>query len=172
MKSQKRYTNATFTKRVDHEGGEHRGNLKLPDPTVCKECQSVYTAGRWVASNMVPAKVDRGELREAERVVCPACKQIEAGVVGGYVSVSGAFLNAHREEIVNLLENEAKEATETNALSRVISQNADADGIKIETTTEQLAERFGRALKDAYAGILDFDFSHENKVVRIAWHRD
>lgn len=172
MKSNKAYTNATFTKRVDHDGGARRAALKLPTPAVCRECGSLYTSGHWIAADRIPKKYDKQTLRAAARTVCPACKQIKAGVAGGYVSVSGEFVNEHREEIINLLKNEAVEALDTNPLSRIISQKVEADTIRIETTTEHLAEKFGHALKDAYAGDLEFDFSHENKVVRVAWHRD
>jgi len=44
--------------------------------------------------------------------------------------------------------------------------------LMVTTTTEHLAKHFGRALKRAYTGDVRYDFSHENKLARVYWHRD
>jgi hypothetical protein len=173
MRNQKRYTNQTFTKRVDHEGGLHRPSRASEEPAVCEKCGAVYENRRWTAKEFVPAS-DKFEARKpATMTVCPACRQIEQGVVGGYVSASGAFLKTHHDEIESLLRNEEKRASEDNPLSRIINWREEEVGkITIETTTEHLAERFGHALEKAYQGKVNYDFSHENKVIRVTWHRD
>lgn len=89
MQSNKQYTNSTFTKRVDHEGGDKRGKAKLASPSVCGECGSVYTDGHWTAKEFVHESAKHKEFRPANIVVCPACKQVAAEVVGGYVRLSG-----------------------------------------------------------------------------------
>jgi hypothetical protein len=112
------------------------------------------------------------EWRPAVSLTCPACKQVEANIVGGYVSLDGEFLRLHREEIRSMLSNEEKRAMEDNPLSRIMSWSDTSDGMTVETTTEHLAQRFGHALERAYKGRAVYDFSHENKVARVAWHRD
>ena len=47
-----------------------------------------------------------------------------------------------------------------------------ADELLVETTTEHMAQRLGHALSRAFAGKVTYDFSHENKVARVNWHRD
>lgn len=171
MQSAKRYTN-TFTKRIDHEGGAKRGMAKLPSPSVCGTCHAVFDKGRWTAARYVAPEMKFREWSHAETVKCPACRQKDAGIAGGYVQLSGAFLSEHRDEIERLVENEVQRAQETNPLSIILAKKELEGTFTLETSTEHLAERIGHALKNAYAGALDLDFSHENKVVRVAWHRD
>ena len=172
MKSDKKYTTQTYTKRVDHEGGAHRSALKLVEPTSCQECGAVYADGRWIPRASVHEDPKHKHWRPAARTTCPACKQIKEGIVGGYVSLSGNFQKEHRVEIRDLIENEAEHALEDNPLSRIMRLLEKSDGFIIETTTEHLAQRLGHALKKAYAGEVSYDFSHENKVARVNWHRD
>jgi hypothetical protein len=48
------------------------------------------------------------------------------------------------------------------------------DGVvwRISTTTEKLAQRLGRALKKARGGEVTYDWSHNNKFVRVVWKRE
>src|SRR5687768_7011254 len=171
MKSNKRYTNQTFTKRVDHEGGLHRESRGAAEPAVCEKCGAIYENRRWTAKEKA-RRHDRFENWQPTKTMCPACKQIEEEIFSGYLSLSGGFLKTHREEIKNLIENEAREAAEANPLSRIIQWVKKDESEMIETTTEQLAERLGHALHKAYRGGVAYHFSHENKLVRVYWHRE
>lgn len=172
MQTTKRYTNATFTKRIDHEGGAKRGAAKMPSPAICPKCDSVYSNGYWTARKQLSPEMKFRDWTPEEKVKCPACRQKEAGVAGGYVRLSGKFYRDHADEIENLISNEVERAGESNPLSVVIAKRENAGVMTIETSTEHLAERLGHALRKAYSGEVDFDFSHENKVVRVVWHRD
>lgn len=170
MRSQKNYTNTTFTKRVDHEGGEHREKKGL-GRAVCMKCGAVYENKRWISS--MHAR-DLNIPIPKDRVECPACKQVAAGTYGGEVAIDGRFYADHHDEIDSLLRNEEMRAREDNPISRIMSWNdkEGPDKLDIETTTDRLAQRLGNALKKAYSGELHYNFSHENKVVRVSWHRD
>jgi galactose mutarotase-like enzyme len=171
MTSQKRYTTQTFTKRVDHDGGEHSQLLKGTAAT-CKKCGAVYSDHRWYRKRATASRNHFASEHPLRETICPACIQIANRIVGGYVSIDGKFVNVHRREIAQLLKNEEKHAIKDNPLSRVISWVDGDNKISIETTTEHLAARFGRAVEKAYDGDLTYDFAHENKVARIYWHRD
>jgi hypothetical protein len=172
VNQEKRYTNQTFTKRVDHEGGLHRPARKLAEPAACEKCGALYTDGRWVARDKARETAQHEHWRPGNLTTCPACKQIDNHVAGGYVSISGKFLVEHRADIHSLMENEAERAREDNPLSRIMSRRDFADRLLIETTTEHLAQRLGHSLKKAFDGEVSYDFSHENKVARVNWHRD
>jgi hypothetical protein len=106
-------------------------------------------------------------------VLCPACRRIVAGPPRGYVRVRGAFLKTHREEIERLIRNEEARAAEDNPTARVMSWGASGGSrLELTTTTPHLAQRLGHALQKAYGGEVDYDFSHENEVARVAWSRD
>ena len=168
----KRYTTQTFTKRVDHAGGRHRPIPNMPEPALCTGCGSIYSDRRWTAMDNITVGRKHLHWRPAASVLCPACERIENHIVGGYVTLSGEFLANHRDEIDNLITNEADRALEDNALSKIISRDDFGDTLLLKTTTEHLAQRLGHALQQAYDGKTAYDFSHENKVARVRWHRD
>jgi predicted Zn-ribbon and HTH transcriptional regulator len=162
MNSKKQYTNATFTKRVDHEAGRHRPSRALSEPAVCEECGAVYVNRRWTAANSA-----------AETTVCPACVQQRTGEPRGFVFLDGAFFVAHHEEIEHLLRNEAERAVEDNPLARIMDwKREDGHKLTVTTTTEHLAKRLGSALEKAFGGDTHYDFSHENKLARVRWQRE
>lgn len=173
MRNTKKYTNQTFTKRVDHEGGLHRLPPNLKEPAICEKCRAVYENRRWITEKAAREATNHKRWGPAKLTICPACKQIEEGITGGYVSLSGAFFDSHKEEIKHLLTTEERRGMEDNPLSRIMNWREEKDGsLTVETTTEHLAQRFGHALEKAFKGKVKYDFSHENKLARVAWHRD
>ena len=172
MRSTKAYTNTTFTKRVDHEGGLHREPAGMAEPTVCDECGAIYVNRRWTARGPTFRASRLGHWHPSYTTTCPACVQMANGIVGGYLTVEGPFFEEHRAEIGRLLSNEARRAREDNPLSRTMGREETNGKLVITTTTEHLAQRLGHALEKAYHGKTTYDFSHENKVVRVHWHRD
>ena len=173
MRSNKRYTNTTFTKRVDHEAGRHRAKRALQEPAVCGSCGGVYIKRRWTTADTERGTHEPEHWRPAKLTTCPACVQAQEGVPSGYVYLKGAFLIAHRDEIERLLRNEAERAAEDNPLARIMLWKENGDGkLTLSTTTEHLAQRLGHALEKAFDGKVEYDFSHENKLARVTWQRD
>jgi hypothetical protein len=172
MRSKKPYTNATFTKRVDHEAGRHRPARALNEPAVCEKCGAVYANRRWTAADSTSRDKNHKHMKPPESRVCPACVQQRTGEPRGFVFVDGAFFVAHLEEIEQLLRNEAQRAAEDNPLARIMEwKRSDSRKLTLTTSTEHLAQRLGSALEKAYGGHTDYDFSHENKLARVKWQR-
>lgn len=171
MRSYKPFTTASFTKRVDHEGGRHRTVRATNEPAVCKECGAVYANRRWTTAQTMTKKNE--SRRPVRTTVCPACKQASSGEPRGFVYLDGAFLVAHRQEIEKLLLNEAKRAGEDNPLARILKlKEQDGHNLTVTTTTEHLAQRLGHAVEKAFGGEVEYHFSHENKVTRVSWQRE
>lgn len=171
MRSHKRFTNTTFTKRVDHEAGRHRGKRAAKEPAVCGLCGALYFKRRWIAAGSEHG-AELEHFRPAKLTTCPACLQIQGGAPSGYVYVEGPFFIAHRDEVENLLRNEADRAAKDNPLGRIMLWQPSGDGkLTISTTTEHLAVRLGHALEKAFDGKVDYVFSHENKLARVSWKR-
>ncbi len=167
MRSNKKYTNTTFTKRVDHAEGRQRS--AQTEPGVCKICGAVYLNRRW--TNNVETNTQRWGM--AELVTCPACQKEKTGIVSGYVHVKGDFLLNHVEEIKRLLRNEAERAAEDNPTARIMKWEDKGDGeLTVMTTTEHLAQRLGHALEKAFNGSVRYQFSHENKLAHVWWERN
>src|SRR5262245_47562833 len=173
MRNQKRYTNQSYTKRVDYEAGRHRTRRAPPEPAVCEVCGDEYADRRWSKPDQKRLSAKHPKFRPAILVVCPACQRVRNGAPSGYVHLDGAFLGQHRDEVERLLWNEADRAGEDNPLARIMDWEQDEKGrLTVTTTTEHLSQRLGRALEKAFSGKTCYDFSHENKLAHVYWSRD
>ena len=173
MPARRKYTNASFTKRVDHEAGRHRSFRSASEPRICKHCGALYANRRWTVADSGPVENQHKQRRPPELTVCPACIQERTGEPRGFVFLDGAFFVAHHEEIEQLLRNEAERAAQDNPLARLIEwRRDDGHNLTVSTTTEHLAQRLGHALEKAYGGNTHYDFSHENKLARVNWQRE
>jgi NMD protein affecting ribosome stability and mRNA decay len=141
----------------------YQSKRKLPEPTVCPDCNAVYHDGRWQwAEN--PS--------EAHEVKCPACRRIHDGVPVGFLSLGGEFFLKHKDEILNLVHNsEAKEKSE-HPLERIMDIEEQEDGLLITFTGAHVTRGVGEALHHAYKGELDFHYSDEDKIIRVSWRRE
>jgi NMD protein affecting ribosome stability and mRNA decay len=172
-KSNKKYTNEAWTKRVDHEAGRHRAPRAPKEPAVCEVCGDVYAERRWIKPDAERKETKHKHYRPPIMTICPACQRQREGVASGFVHLDGAYLEAHREEIERLLHNEAERAAEDNPMARIMNWGRDERGrLTLSTTTEHLAQRLGHALEKAFSGRVRYDFSHENKLAHVYWHRD
>ncbi|HYL99658.1 MAG TPA: BCAM0308 family protein [Blastocatellia bacterium] len=172
MRTSKRYTNTSFTKRVDHQE-RHVSRRAAKEPKVCSICGSVYEGRRWVSQQEALNKARPAGWKAVASTLCPACLQERSGVPGGVVYVDGEFLAAHRDEIQRIIENEAERAGRVNPLARILAwEKQDNERLTVTTTTEHLAQRLGHALEKAFGGEVRYGFSHENKFARVWWHRN
>jgi NMD protein affecting ribosome stability and mRNA decay len=156
----------------------HAGRVEDPyrleegqEAAVCQECHALYQNKRWFFDEKLYTRLAKapGKIRE---VVCPTCRKIKDRYPEGILTLSGEFFNQHRDEVVRLLENEASKVAARNVLDRVIRMFPEGkDKLVVETTTEKLAQRLGRAVFRAYKGNLDFRWSEMNKFVRVYWNR-
>jgi len=145
-------------------------DLKPDEVAMCRECRSVYAGHRWE----LEGRAARG-LARAKRVhdtLCPACQKIRDRIPGGIVALSGAFLEQHEQEIVNLLNRENRRAMKINPLERIIDIERSDAGLVVLTTNEKLAQKLGRALRKACSGNVEYNWSRDTKLVRVNWRRD
>jgi len=101
-------------------------------------------------------------------IYCPACLKIKDRRASGEVHLGG-FAASERGDMLRILRNEENRAREKNPLERIMRVEASNGGWKVETTTEKLAQRLGRAVKKARGGKVDYKWSHNNKFVRVIW---
>ncbi|MDO8586870.1 MAG: BCAM0308 family protein [Armatimonadota bacterium] len=139
--------------------------------TICSECRSVYHDQRWYLEEQALEKV-KANRDELEYTVCPACSKIRDKMPGGIVRLSGGFLSAHREEILNLIHNEGNRAKQMNPLERVMDIESAGGGVDVLTTNVKLAQKIGKALHKAYNGEVNYIWSQDTKLARVMWQRD
>jgi hypothetical protein len=171
MRTSRRYTNTTFTRRVDHEAGSHRAPKAAPGPRVCERCGAAYQKRRWTLAGTPQA--EGVKLAAPAKTICPACRMAIEGQFAGEVRLSGPFLATHHADIETLLHREAERAAEDNPMARILALTLEApDRLIVRTSTEHLAKRLGDALHGAYHGTVHYEFSHENKFAHVTWTRE
>jgi len=139
--------------------------------SVCEGCRAVYMNKRWYANGAAYEAAVRNA--DNAKVVCPACLKIRDNFPGGIVTLKGEYVLPHKKELMKLIKNEEERARTLNPLERVMSVKENGYGsMVISTTNERLAQRLGRALKKAFHGEVAYNWSHDNKLVRVDWMRE
>jgi hypothetical protein len=146
----------------EHIHDTYKMRSKLPEPTACGECGAVFRKGRWEWSSPPP---------DAHTTLCPACHRVRDKCPAGYLTLSGAFLRDHRDDILHLARNvETREKT-AHPLRRVM-EIEDADTRTVITTTDMgLARDIGEAIHSAYKGELDYQYTDEANILEVKWSR-
>ena len=141
------------------------------DPAICSNCHAVRHKGTWTLDPATCREVGRSEQPAA--ILCPACRLSRDAVPSGILHLTGSYLQAHTPEILKLIRNIERAAIQKNAQERVIRiEDNSPREVNVETASEKLAQRIGRAVSRAFQGTLRIQFSHQNKLVRLYWHRD
>lgn len=141
----------------------YRARGKPPEPTQCPFCGAVFKDGRW--SWAVEG------LAESNKKTCPACQRVRDAYPAGYVTLSGSFLDTHRDEIMNLIRNAVKKESEEHPLKRIMDVKDIEGGMVVTTTDSHLARSIGVCIERAYEGELDYQHT-EDDMLRVFWKRD
>ena len=106
--------------------GEKRGRIgggstnpyheerKYSEPTICPRCKLIYKHARWQVGEIEPGQASANESH------CPACRREMDKLPGGLLFLSGPFLGAHRQEILNIAHNQATSAAAQRPLQRIM----------------------------------------------------
>jgi hypothetical protein len=143
----------------------YKTRLKLPEPTVCPDCGAIYQGGRWDWP-AYPALADSHHER------CQACHRIHDEYPAGWVTLTGPFVKAHKDEIVHLLRHQEELEKGEHPLHRIMDIRDEKDGLVVTTTDIHLPRRLGEGLHHAYHGTLDFHYEEEEYRLRVTWSRD
>jgi NMD protein affecting ribosome stability and mRNA decay len=135
---------------------------KIPEPTLCTECGSLFESGRWTWNKTT---------REVFHSICPACRRILDKYPAGFIEIKGIFFSEHRTEILNLIHNIEKQEKGEHALERIINTKEEEDHILVTTTGIHLARRIGEALSRSYKGDFSFQYANGDKTIRVYWER-
>ncbi|MDY6816478.1 MAG: BCAM0308 family protein [Pseudomonadota bacterium] len=138
---------------------------KPREPTVCPECSAVFHKGRWQWS--------AEPVGEAHEMMCPACERIRDDMPAGILTLSGAFLGKHRDEILKLVYNKVEEEKADHPMKRLMGVEDGPEGeLVIKFTDLHLPRGTGEAIERAYEGKLEIQYTKESNLVRVYWNRD
>jgi NMD protein affecting ribosome stability and mRNA decay len=146
----------------EHIHDPYKTPHKLPEPTVCPECNAVFHDGRW--QWLTPPE-------NAHRTPCQACHRIRDKYPAGCVALRGAFVREHREELLQLVRNHEAAEKQAHPLHRVMRIEEKPDALIVETTDLHLPHRIADALEHAYHGELAIHYDKEGYFIRVDWRR-
>lgn len=135
---------------------------KLPEPTLCPKCNASFVNGRWTWKKI------NGKVNET---TCPACRRSADNFPAGHIEIKGNFFNEHRDEILNLVRNIEKQEKEDHPLERIMFITDAIDYTLVTTTGVHIARRIGAALARSYSGDFSFQYSKDDKHIRVYWQR-
>jgi hypothetical protein len=151
---------AAIFDEAPHDPYEAKG--KHAGPARCTECGVVYERGRW---RRAEAPVD------AREIVCPACLRVRDRLPAGTLTLEGAFVDGHRDELSRIARNvEAKEAGE-HPLARIMELTQGPGRMTVTTTDIHLPQRIGEAVKRAHHGDLAIEYAKQEYSVRVNWRQ-
>jgi len=137
---------------------------KPKEPTVCEVCGVVFSGGRWQWLPETPA--------DAHRQKCPACQRIHDKVPAGFLTLSGPFLDEHRDEIMHLVHNKVEEQKAQHPMKRLMTiEDQQGGGVAFTFTDMHLPRGVGEAIERAYEGDLEIQYTEESGIVRVYWKR-
>ena len=140
----------------------YRPNAKPRGPVHCTKCGAVFRNGRWSW-----AAAPAGALKRR----CPACRRIAEGSPAGYITMTGGFFTAHRDELLARVRHcEQKEKT-THPLERIMAIDAAKGGVLVTTTSVHLARRVAHALESSFKGNLSLSYNRQDNLLRVRWSR-
>lgn len=148
---------------TEHRHDPYKASGKLAEPTACPQCGAVFAHGHWQWMASAPTN--------AHSALCPACHRTNDRFPAGEVVLSGAFLAAHRADIVGLVRNTETAEKREHPLERIIAMEGEGERLVITTTGLHLPRRIGHAVVDACKGTLDTHYDEAGHFVRITWQR-
>lgn len=167
--SKKRYT-TSYKKNVAVKRDVYLFRRSPKGILSCRGCGSIYNLRRWTLEPTAEIR-KRVELRDGVSLTyCPACQKMRDHYWLGVVQISGIGAGEKRE-VIRLMKNEETRAREKNPLERIVRISDEDGGLRVETTTEKLAQRLGRRLGKARGGKVTYKWSHRNKFARVLWEK-
>ena len=141
----------------------YRPKRAMPEGASCKQCGIVYHNKRW--------QVEHLQNESSCEVLCPACQRIEDHNPGGVVTLSGPYLAVHKEEILNRIKQEEAKSRQKNPIGRIMEIKEEDGRITVTTTEDKLAQKLGREVYKSQKGQLHYQWSHDQRMVRVEWTR-
>ncbi len=142
----------------------YKTRRKLPDPTICPDCGALFHKGRWQWNAQPPA--------DANTETCQACHRIRDKYPAGTVTLAGGFVDAHRDELLQLVRNQEGLEKGERPLHRIMTIEEAPGQVVVSTTDIHLPRRIGEAVQSAFNGTLDFRYEEEAYFLRVNWTRE
>lgn len=144
-------------REAEHEefGREHKG------PIECPRCRNVHFKKMWHTPGSSPKHAEGEVAAPAREELCPACKMVKEHLFEGELFVEGVPAE-HKTELLNLVHNVGKHATEIDPQHRIIDIEETDKGLRVTTTENQLADRLAKKIQETFKAV-DVHLSHSKE---------
>ncbi len=142
----------------------YRDHHAWSDPTECPDCHASFVGGRWRWDAAPPGSAQHR---------CPACRRIHDQFPAGLVTLGGPWFDAHRQEVMALVQHHAERARQEHPMQRLMpTPTPTQDGeTTLATTDMHLAHGLGEALHRAFKGDLSARYERGQTLMRVHWSR-
>jgi len=158
------------THKWEYPRRDYRGPSAIPAQSVCPVCHAISDGRHWLLDERLYQRLRMSPYVKVE--LCPADQRIARQMYDGEIVLQGAWLNGHKEEVLNWVRNEEKRSRATNPMARLASVDERDGTIYILTTSQALARRIGSGLKSAFKGRLKIQRLPYETFTRVRWARD
>lgn len=141
----------------------YKARVKPAEPSACSQCGAVFRKGRWSWPELPTT---------AAPTLCPACHRENDKFPAGTLTLRGAYISAHGDDMLNLVRHQAELEKKEHPLHRVMAIAREADKIVVTTTDIHLPKRIGQAVHRAHHGKLDIVYDEDAYNVQVTWHRE
>jgi hypothetical protein len=148
----------------EHNHDPYKTKSKLSEPAFCPVCKAVFRKGRWEWADSWPA--------DANEITCQACNRSRDNFPAGIITLRGAFVKQHNDEILNLIRNEEMNEKAEHPLHRIMKIEEHPNSIIVSATDIHLPRRIAESLHRAHKGKLDIHYDREGYFIRVNWLRD
>ncbi|HEX5604995.1 MAG TPA: BCAM0308 family protein [Candidatus Binatia bacterium] len=155
----------SYKKRTDTDRDTYLPKRSPEEMLQCLGCAAFYHRRHWTLTK--PTGFDFSV--RVHLCYCPACRKIKDQRASGELDL--ASNGNETKDVLRILRNEEGRAREKNPLGRIMRIEEVNSGWRVQTTTEKLAQRLGRAVRKARGGKLQYKWSHNNKFLRVTWDR-
>lgn len=142
------------------------GEYAYPEPALCDGCGAVYARKTWRRSE--PRRLG-AYLQGAQRVSCPACRQVGEGRAYGRVLLRGEWLAEHEDEARRRIAAVESRARHTQPERRLVAITRKGDALEVTTTSQKLAHRLARELEKAFGGETAYAWSDRDGSLSATW---
>ena len=148
----------------EHIHDPYKATKKLPEPTVCSVCNAVFMGGHWQWKESWPI--------DAHQEICHACRRTQDGYPAGIVTLKGAFVLAHKDELLHLARHQEESEKAEHPMHRIMKIEEHPNAVVISTTDLHLPKRIADAVHHAYKGKLEEHYDESGYLLRVNWSRE
>lgn len=116
---------------------------------ICETCNIFYYKKGWHhdADKFISVRANKDI--PVSFATCPACALIKSRQFKGQITVKNVP-SAQKTDLLNLVKGYCERAFDRDPLERLISVSAAGSSVTVKTTNNQLAQRLGKKIKDAF----------------------